>query len=83
MTETKTKKPRKKEKKEIKEKKPFSKKETIKKKSGKVKKAVGLKKTKPKPEKYYQSVGRRKTAIARVWLWTKGEKNIFINEKLL
>jgi len=49
-------------------------------------------KTKPKPkktqeekitkeEKYIEAVGRRKTAIARVRIWTKGEKGIIVNEK--
>ncbi|MCD6410446.1 30S ribosomal protein S9 [bacterium] len=34
-----------------------------------------------KEEKYIEAVGRRKTAIARVRIWTKGEKGIMINEK--
>jgi small subunit ribosomal protein S9 len=34
-----------------------------------------------KSVKYYEAIGRRKTAIARVRLWTKGEKEILINEK--
>ena len=33
--------------------------------------------------KYYEGVGRRKTAIARVRLFTRGEKAIFINDKTL
>jgi small subunit ribosomal protein S9 len=36
-----------------------------------------------KPEKYYQGVGRRKTAIAQVRLWTKGEKVFLVNQKPL
>ena len=34
-----------------------------------------------KTEKYFEAIGRRKTAIARVRLFTQGEKEIFINEK--
>ena len=34
-----------------------------------------------KPERYWEAVGRRKTAIARVRLYTRGDKNITINEK--
>ena len=34
----------------------------------------------PKPEKYYEAVGRRKTAIARVRLFTKGT-GISVNDK--
>jgi small subunit ribosomal protein S9 len=32
-------------------------------------------------EKYIEAVGRRKTAVARVRLWTKGKKEFLINEK--
>ncbi len=42
------------------------------------------KKTTKKPakkEKYLQAVGRRKTAVARVRLFEKGDKSIIINEK--
>jgi len=42
------------------------------------------KKTTKKPtkkEKYFQAVGRRKTAVARVRLFDKGDKSIIINEK--
>lgn len=38
---------------------------------------------KPKPPKYYEAVGRRKTAVARVRMWTKGEKEFIVNEKSL
>ena len=34
-------------------------------------------------DKYFEAVGRRKTAIARVRLFTKGEKSFFINDKNL
>jgi small subunit ribosomal protein S9 len=36
-----------------------------------------------KPEKYNESVGRRKTAIARVRLFAKGEEKFLINGKTL
>lgn len=42
-----------------------------------------VKKPTPKPEKYYEAVGRRKTAIARIRLFTQGEKIFLINEKSL
>ena len=34
-----------------------------------------------RPERYWEVVGRRKTAIARVRLFTRGEKGIFVNKK--
>ena len=34
-----------------------------------------------KPEKYYQAVGRRKTAVARIRLLTRGEKIFLVNQK--
>lgn len=34
-----------------------------------------------KPHKYYESVGRRKRAVARVRLFTKGDRGFFINAK--
>src|SRR3989344_1585082 len=34
-------------------------------------------------ERYFAAVGRRKTAIARVRLYTKGDKNITINDKAI
>jgi small subunit ribosomal protein S9 len=55
-----------------------------------VKKTVVKKKTKEKvsPEKkteakdrYFQAVGRRKTSVARVRIWTKGSKEFLINGK--
>ncbi len=36
-----------------------------------------------KPDKFYQSVGKRKTAVARIRVWTKGEKEFLINKKPL
>lgn len=38
------------------------------------------KKTKTK-ETYYEAVGRRKTAVARVRLFTQGDKSILVNDK--
>ena len=32
-----------------------------------------------KPDKYFEAIGRRKTAIARVRLFTRGEKAILVN----
>ncbi len=40
-------------------------------------------KTYPKLEKYYEGVGRRKTAVARVRLWTKGDKVFTVNNEPL
>jgi small subunit ribosomal protein S9 len=36
---------------------------------------------KKKPDKYYQATGRRKTAIARVRLYTKGDKIFLVNNQ--
>lgn len=36
-----------------------------------------------KPERFYEAVGRRKTALARVRLFTRGEKLFLVNEKPL
>lgn len=36
---------------------------------------------KRKADKYYEAVGRRKTAIARVRLYTRGDKVFLVNEK--
>jgi small subunit ribosomal protein S9 len=34
-----------------------------------------------KSERYWEAIGRRKTAVARVRIFTKGEKTFLINEK--
>ena len=34
-----------------------------------------------KPDRYWEAVGRRKSAVARVRLYTRGEKGIWIGEK--
>jgi len=54
----------------------------------KIAKVKGVLKPKEKKEalpieKYYEAVGRRKTAIARVRLFTKGDKSFLVNEKPL
>jgi len=52
------------------------------KKKAPVKKEVpAVAESKEKPERYFEAVGRRKTAIARVRLWTRGEKKILVNNK--
>jgi len=48
-----------------------------------VKKDIEKEKPKPKLEKYYEAIGRRKTAMARVRLFTQGEKTFLVNEKPL
>lgn len=45
------------------------------------KSVVKTNETKPKREKYYEAIGRRKTAMAIVRLFTHGEKVFLINEK--
>lgn len=42
---------------------------------------IKRKKTEPKVGKYYEAVGRRKTATARVRLFTTGAKKFLINDK--
>jgi len=39
------------------------------------------KKAQSKPVRYFEAVGRRKTSVARVRLFTQGEKLLFVNEK--
>jgi len=38
---------------------------------------------KPRLEKYYEAEGRRKTAVARIRLFTRGEKEFLVNAKPL
>ena len=40
-----------------------------------------VKKEISKPDKYFEAVGRRKTAVARIRLLTRGEKIFLINDK--
>jgi len=57
---------------------------TKKPKETKKKKIVSKKKVvKEKPIRYFEAVGRRKTAVARVRLFTRGEKIFLINNKPL
>jgi len=49
----------------------------------KPKKVVKKPKPVPKPAKYFEAVGRRKTSIARVRLFTLGEKTFLVNKKPL
>ncbi len=46
-----------------------------------VKKPVIKEIEKEKPVRYIESIGRRKTATARVRLWTKGDKTFLVNNK--
>ncbi len=41
------------------------------------------KKESKKDERYYESVGRRKTAVARVRIWTKGKNQVIVNDNNL
>lgn len=66
--------------KEKKEEKPKIVKETEKTKKKAVPKKV-VKKQLPKPSRYIETIGRRKTAVARVRVWTKGEKVFLVNNK--
>jgi len=72
MTRAKTTKKREKPKKELK--KP-------KKKVKPVPKPVPKPAPKPKPARYFEAVGRRKTAVARMRLFTKGGKEFLVNDK--
>ena len=40
-------------------------------------------KPEPKPSRYFETVGRRKTAVARVRFFTKGKKEFLVNGKPL
>jgi len=58
------------------------------KKAKKLKKVEKVEKPSPKPEKYFEAEGRRKTAVARIWLFTRSvtghpKKNFLVNEKPL
>lgn len=57
-----------------------AKKITPKKKVEKEKPALSVKKVQ---DKYFEGLGRRKTAVARVRLFTQGEKDFLVNEKAL
>ena len=44
-------------------------------------KKVEKPKVEVKPGRYFEAVGRRKTAVARVRFWTRGKKDFLVNEK--
>ena len=78
--------PRVKKKTKVVKKKPKKKESKVKKKPKVKKAAVKVEKVKKevkKPAKYFEEVGRRKTAVARVRLFTQGEKAFLVNEKPL
>lgn len=41
--------------------------------------AKAIKETAGKPDRYFEAIGRRKTAVARIRLFTKGDKEFLIN----
>ena len=43
--------------------------------------AKAIKETAGKPDRYIEAIGRRKTAVARVRLFTKGDKEFIVNNK--
>jgi len=43
--------------------------------------AKSIKEAAGKPDRYIEAIGRRKTAVARVRLFTKGDKEFIVNEK--
>ncbi|MBI2054132.1 MAG: 30S ribosomal protein S9 [Candidatus Staskawiczbacteria bacterium] len=43
--------------------------------------AAKIKEESGKPDRYFAAIGRRKTAMARIRLFTKGEKGLFVNNK--
>ena len=43
--------------------------------------AKTIKETAGKPDRYFETIGRRKTAVARVRLFTKGDKEFIVNDK--
>jgi len=43
--------------------------------------AKTIKESTGKPDRYFEAIGRRKTAVARVRLFTKGDKDFFVNNK--
>ncbi len=54
---------------------------TVKKTVKKAAKKTAKKVEKKTVVKYYQAIGRRKTSVARIRLFTQGDKTIMINEK--
>ncbi len=42
--------------------------------------AQSIKEAAGKPDRYYETVGKRKTAVARIRLYTKGDKEFVVND---
>ena len=42
--------------------------------------AKSIKETAGKPDRYFEAIGRRKTAVARIRLFTKGDKEFIVND---
>ena len=62
-------------------KKPKAVEQKVKKKAKKITSKETTIKEKKKEARYIEAVGRRKTAVARVRLWTRGKKELLINDK--
>lgn len=43
--------------------------------------AKSIKESSGKPDRYFEAIGRRKTAVARIRLFTKGDKEFLVNDK--
>ncbi len=43
--------------------------------------AKAIKETAGKPDRYFEAIGRRKTAVARIRLYTKGDKEFVVNDQ--
>lgn len=43
--------------------------------------AKSIKDSAGKPDRYFEAIGRRKTAVARIRLYTKGDKEFLVNNK--
>ena len=43
--------------------------------------AKTIKESTGKPDRYFEAIGRRKTAVARIRLFTKGDKDFLVNNK--
>ncbi|MEI7424998.1 MAG: 30S ribosomal protein S9, partial [Candidatus Staskawiczbacteria bacterium] len=43
--------------------------------------AKSIKETAGKPDRYFEAIGRRKTAVARIRLYTKGDKEFIVNDQ--
>jgi small subunit ribosomal protein S9 len=43
--------------------------------------AEAMKENTGKPDRYFEAIGRRKTAVARVRLFTRGDKDFLVNDK--